>query len=605
MTDHDLLQQYAETGAQEAFAELVSHHADWIYSAALRLVRRSDWAEDVTQAVFIVLSQRAKSVPTEALNRWLFKVARYCASDMLRQENRRGKRERQAAIMNSQTRESVQDSKWDEIAPVLDQSVAELGTADRDAVLLRFYQQKSLSEVGAALGVSEDAARKRVAKALERLRSRLMSHGVMATASGAAMSMLAEQTTHAAPAGLGAACAAKSGAAALQIAGNVNHTLVAIKLKVAVIAAIALTLLPAGAWIGTQIWQSSPSTPITPAAQVAPPVAQNTPEQGAQPGATNGNASPPTAMTVDDSAITPFCNSLTQLIVSLNFSLIDIDALKAEEAKAFSLYLDQADPRLARAKQQADQFSRQIAGAAKAILPSHASHFYPMIAMGRPGNAAGFFVLPIADDGDPGPFDRFMGSPPTPTPDGKTRLYCAKPLAKTLILKMPLAQKRPEIGTALSDGPDAAVRLVLSATMFDEMRRVISTPKTLGLGQMSESQWRKVKWIRMSIDAPPNLSGTVAIECDDDAAAGALADLMTKKIAALHAAAADSANKDPASARIAELIGDVKPEASGNQVTLELDQAILEPILVDWFANVLEHPIPARQPKHAATVPGM
>jgi hypothetical protein len=418
------------------------------------------------------------------------------------------------------------------------------------------------------------------------------------------MSLLAEQTTHAAPVGLGAACAAKSGAAALQIAANVNQMLAVIKVKLAVAAVIALMLLPAAAWIGTQIWRSSPSTPVTPAAQVAPPVAQNTAQQPAQPGALPGNASPPTSMTVDDSPITPFCNSLTQLIVSLNFSLIDIDAFKAEEAKAFALYLDQADPRLDRAKQEANQFNQQMAGAARAILPSHASHFYPIVA-GRPGNSAGFFVLPIVDDGNTGPFDRFMGSPPTPTPDGKTRLYCAKPMAKALILKMPLAEKRPELGTALSDGPDAAVRLVLSATLFPEMRQVISTPKTLGLGQLTEPQWRKVKWIRMSIDAPPNLSGTVTIECDDEAAAGALADLMTKQFAALHATAADPLKKDPASARIAKLIGDVKPEVSGNQVTLDLDQAIMEPILVDWFVNVLEHPIPPRQPKHATTGRGM
>jgi RNA polymerase sigma factor (sigma-70 family) len=608
MTDHDLLQRYAETGAQEAFADLVSHHIDWIYSASLRLVRRTDLAEDVTQAVFIILSQRAKNVPGQALNRWLFKVARYCASDILRQENRREKRERQAAIMNSQTRESGHESTWEDISPVLEQSVAELNAADRDAVLLRFYQQKSLSEVGVALGVSEDAARKRVAKAVERLRSRLTSHGVIAPATGTAMTILAEQSTHAAPAGLAAACAAKSGAAALQIAANVNHMLVAIKVKFAVIAAIALLLLPAATWMGAQLWRTSHPMPTTPAVQAAPAVAQNIAQQDTQPGPATGNAPPPTAMSVDDSAITPFYNSLTQLIVSLNFSLIDIDALKAEEAKAFALYLDQTDPRLPQAKEMANQFNRQITGAAKAILPSHASHFYAMIAMGRPGNAAGFFVLPIVEDGDTVPFDRFMGQPPTPTPDGKTRLYCAKPMAKTLILKMPLAQKRPEMGPALSDGPDAAVRLVINSTMFDEMRKVISTPKTLGLGQMSEPQWQKVKWIRMSIDAPPSLSGTIVIECNDEAAAGALADLLTKQFAALHATAADPVKKDPASARIAQLVGDLKPEVAGSQVTLDLDQAIMDPILVDWFVNVLEHPRTSGRPqpaKRTGTEPGM
>jgi RNA polymerase sigma factor (sigma-70 family) len=193
MTDRELLQQYAETGSQEAFAELVSHHSDWIYSAALRLVRRRDYAEDVTQAVFLVLAQRAKKLDVSTLNGWLFKVTRYCASNILREENRREKRERRAAIMNSQIREVVAESTWDEIAPVLEQTVGRLRAADRKAVLLRFYQQKSLSEVGDALGISEEAARKRVAKALAKLWSLLSVHRVMLPAAGVAVTLLSER----------------------------------------------------------------------------------------------------------------------------------------------------------------------------------------------------------------------------------------------------------------------------------------------------------------------------------------------------------------------------------------------------------------------------
>src|ERR1700689_1146899 len=121
MTDPDLLQQYADSGSQEAFAELVSRHGDWIYSAALRMVHRRDWAEDVTQAVFLVLAQHAKKLKTSTLNGWLFKVTRHCAFDLLRGENRRKNRERQAAIMTSQTREAAGESTWEDIAPILEQ----------------------------------------------------------------------------------------------------------------------------------------------------------------------------------------------------------------------------------------------------------------------------------------------------------------------------------------------------------------------------------------------------------------------------------------------------------------------------------------------------
>src|SRR5579862_1215509 len=163
MTDRELLQQYADTGSQTAFAELVANHSSWIFSAALRLVRRRDWAEDVTQAVFILLAQRAKKLSHATLNAWLFKVMRYCASNLLREENRRTNRERQAAIMKSETGETSKDPNWNDIAPILEQTVARLGSADRDAVLLRFYQQKSMSQIGEVFGISQDAARKRVA----------------------------------------------------------------------------------------------------------------------------------------------------------------------------------------------------------------------------------------------------------------------------------------------------------------------------------------------------------------------------------------------------------------------------------------------------------
>jgi RNA polymerase sigma factor (sigma-70 family) len=259
MTDVELLREYAETRSHRAFAELVSRHGDWIYSTAFRLVRRRDWAEDVTQAVFLVLAQRADKLKASALNAWLFKVTRYCALNILREENRRKERERQAAIMNSQTRESAAESTWEEIAPILEQTVGRLRAADRDAVLLRFYQQKSMLEVGDALGVSEDAARKRVAKAVGRLRSLMSANGVLLP-EGVVLPLISERITQAAPAGLQASCLpGVATGPAIRVAQGVNQMLLAMKVRLVSLAIVALAVISTGVWIGLRASAAEPA----------------------------------------------------------------------------------------------------------------------------------------------------------------------------------------------------------------------------------------------------------------------------------------------------------------------------------------------------------
>lgn len=170
MDDLELLQEYAERKSETAFATLVKHHVSLVYSAARRQVRDPHLAEEVTQAVFLILAEKAASIhPPTVLSGWLFHTTRFAAANVLRHEQRRQHYERE--VMASIFASSESDSVWEAISPLLDEAMVHLGDKDRDALLLRFFENKSLREVGATLGMSEDNAQKRVARALEKLRT--------------------------------------------------------------------------------------------------------------------------------------------------------------------------------------------------------------------------------------------------------------------------------------------------------------------------------------------------------------------------------------------------------------------------------------------------
>ncbi len=174
MDDHQLLEEYALRGSDAAFTQLVERHLGLVHAAALRQVRDRALAADVAQAVFILLAQKAKTLRRGVvLTGWLFQTTRFIASRALRGEWRRQQREQEALDM--QALDST-DPHWDRLAPELDEALAKLSGTDRDALLLRFAEGRNHREVGAALGLSEDAARKRVDRALERLRSGLTPH---------------------------------------------------------------------------------------------------------------------------------------------------------------------------------------------------------------------------------------------------------------------------------------------------------------------------------------------------------------------------------------------------------------------------------------------
>src|SRR5665213_3395 len=157
-SDMDLLRDYARQGSEEVFAELVRRHINLVYSAALRHVGIAAHAEEITQAVFVILARKAVSLRTDTvLDAWLYETTRLTALSFLRGERRRQFRE-QEAYMQSTLPESTDVSVWNQLAPLLDDAMARLGKKDREAVVLRYFKEKNLGEVAAAMKITEAAA---------------------------------------------------------------------------------------------------------------------------------------------------------------------------------------------------------------------------------------------------------------------------------------------------------------------------------------------------------------------------------------------------------------------------------------------------------------
>lgn len=245
--DAELLSQYAQKGSDTAFAALVDRYLPLVYAAALRLVRGDEaLAKDVAQTVFIDLARKARSLlGRELLAGWLYTSTRLAASKAVRGARRRQLREQIAVSMQERTTQPESPQDEGELKLVLDEAMSELGSDERNAVLIRFFQGKDLKDVGVALGISEDAARMRVTRALGKLQVLLKARGVTipTVALGTA---LATEAVAAVPAGLAAtisAAAVASAAAGGGITATLLEFMTKTKIQLGIISVIAVAVV--------------------------------------------------------------------------------------------------------------------------------------------------------------------------------------------------------------------------------------------------------------------------------------------------------------------------------------------------------------------------
>ena len=251
--DQQLLRAYAEHRSETAFGELVRRHLDAVYSAARRMTGEDQAARDTAQAVFVALAQNAAQVARHpALAGWLHTTARNLAANTVRSEIRRQQREHEAATMN-QLLAGPADPAWEHLAPQLDHALGELNDADRHTLLLRYFERKSTPEIARHLGISEEAAQKRAARALDRLRDRLARRGVTVGAAGLA-ALLSVHAVQAAPVGLAATITATA-----VLSGTTVATTTLITTKAIIMTTLQKSLLAVGlaAALGTGIYQAT------------------------------------------------------------------------------------------------------------------------------------------------------------------------------------------------------------------------------------------------------------------------------------------------------------------------------------------------------------
>jgi RNA polymerase sigma factor (sigma-70 family) len=245
-----LLQLYATTRCAHSFREIVEGHAGLVYSTALRITSDEGLAEDVMQTVFAALAAKPAAVRDgRALAAWLHRVASGRALGVVRTESRRRLREQHATDMKAMDA-SESDDLWNEAAPVIDSALSSLSETDRQLLLLRFWQRQDMRCIGQAFGLSDDAAQKRIGRALEKLRAFLLQRGITGTASTLSVALLASASV-AAPAAVVARVSAATLAviqAAPPAAALLSSTLVmTAKTKITITAAACVL-------IGTPVW---------------------------------------------------------------------------------------------------------------------------------------------------------------------------------------------------------------------------------------------------------------------------------------------------------------------------------------------------------------
>lgn len=246
--DIALLREYANDGSESAFAEIVRRHINLVYSVALRFTNNSGDAQDVTQAVFVILATKASRLrPKTILTGWLYETTRFTAMNFLTCKTRREARE-QEAYMQSTLNDGETENVWPQLAPLLESAMARLNEKDRTLVALRFFENRSIAETAASLGINEWTARKRVERVMEKLRIYFSKRGVSSTATTIAGAISAN-SIQAAPAALikitTAVALAKGATASISVLTLVKGTMKMmtwLKIKFAVGVSVSLLL---------------------------------------------------------------------------------------------------------------------------------------------------------------------------------------------------------------------------------------------------------------------------------------------------------------------------------------------------------------------------
>ena len=291
--DMALLRDYARNHSEEAFATLVSRHLNLVYSVALRQVRDPQLAKEITQAVFIILARKADKLSQHTvLAGWLCRTAHYASANSLTIQRRRQQREQEAFMLSQldqpqedlSRRSEAKAETWQQIAPLLDGAMEHLGQKDHDAVVLRFFENKNFAEVGAALGASEDAAKMRVSRALEKLRKFFTKRGVDSTAAAIA-EQISAHSIQAAPVALAksvtvvaVAKGAAASASTLAFVKGVLKIMAWTKIKSATAFGVAAVLAATSITeIGIKLVQAQTTSDSTPWSKTTQPQANRAP----------------------------------------------------------------------------------------------------------------------------------------------------------------------------------------------------------------------------------------------------------------------------------------------------------------------------------------
>ncbi len=274
MPDSQLIVEFTHAQSSEAFAAIVQRYVNLVYGTARRMVGDIHEAEDVTQAAFIVLIRKAQTIDPSTLPGWLVNTTRLVAKEAIRSKHRRRRHEIRVAQMKGETERSTFEPTIEELTPMLDDALSRLNASDRTAVVTRFLQGLSFADVGMTMGVSEEAARKRVARAVEKRRTIFMKQGI-APSTGGLMVTLAAQQASRAPAMLAksvsAACAAGGTGQSLAMVKGAMSAMTLAKLKTAAVI-LLLLMVTGGLGVGVQSLRRAmadePAASSAPAAQV-------------------------------------------------------------------------------------------------------------------------------------------------------------------------------------------------------------------------------------------------------------------------------------------------------------------------------------------------